>query len=149
MYTFMEDKNIGESSLNSARMKECLGPSVLSKMAASPVIDSAVSLATASFAIEYARRMSTGILSSDFQACEKSGVEKGLHNYLLYSGGIQKVLRFDQSSGPLIDVEVRLPSCSRRRKRCFVYSAVACRLLVAHHSVVPYAIKCDTAMLWS
>lgn len=108
----MEDKNIGESSLNSARMKECLGPSALKKMSASPVIGSAVSLATSSFAIEYARQMSTGILSSAFQACEKAGVEKGLHNYLLYSGGVQGVLRFDQSSGPLIDVEVR----TRRRK---------------------------------
>lgn len=133
MYTFMEDKNIGESSLNSARMKECLGPSVLSKMAASPVIGSAVSLATSSFAIEYARQMSTGILSSAFQACEEDGVEKGLHNYLLYSGGVQGVLRFDQASGPLIDVEVRLPSCSRRRKLglCLLIVAVACCLLIA------------------
>lgn len=113
----MEDKNIGESSPNSARMEECLGPSALSKMAASPVIGSAVSLATSSFAIEYARQMSTGILSSAFQACEKAGVEKGLHNYLLYSGKVQGVLRFDQLSGPLIDVEVSLPSCTSSRRR--------------------------------
>lgn len=107
----MEDKSIGESGLNSAAMKECLGRKALSKMEASPVICSAVSLATSSFAIEYARQMSIGILSSAFQTCEKAGVEKGLHNYLLYSGGVKGVLRFDQSSGPLIDVQVRLASC--------------------------------------
>lgn len=102
----MEDKLIGECSLNSGRIKECLGPSALSKLADRPVILSAITLGTATFAIQYARQMSQGISSPAFQACEKAGVEQGLHNYVLYTGGVQGVLRFDQSSGPVVDIPV-------------------------------------------
>lgn len=102
----MQDQLIGDCSLNSGWIKDCLGPSALSEVADEPIIYSSVTLATSRYATEYARQMSEGLSSAAFQACETPGVEKGLHNYLLYTGGMKGVLRFDQSSGPVIDVQV-------------------------------------------
>lgn len=106
MYLFMEDKSISESATCSGWIKGCLGSSALAEVAHQKVTHSTIVLGTSSFAVEYARQMSQGLLSADFQACESAGVDNGLHNYLLYTSGGEGVLRFDQFSGPVIDVEV-------------------------------------------
>ncbi|CBN76469.1 conserved unknown protein [Ectocarpus siliculosus] len=104
VYTFTDDKLIGKSQQHSTKIQDCLGASVLAKLADKPAIHSGVSLGTSNLVVEYARQMSEVLSSAGFQACEKAGVDAGLHDYLLYSGGVQGVLRFDQSSGPMTDV---------------------------------------------
>lgn len=106
IYSFMQDQLIGQSSPTSGWIKDCLGSSALSEVADEPIIYSSVTLATSRYATEYAREMSEGLSSALFQACETPGVEKGLHNYLLYTGDTTRLLRFDQTSGPVIDIQV-------------------------------------------
>lgn len=106
----MEDDLIGENKLVNDLIESCLGPMALSKVANKPVLYSTVSLGTSILAIEYARQMSLGISSEVFRHCEKEGIGEALHNYLLYSGGVRGVLRFDQTSGPVVNIEVRLSS---------------------------------------
>lgn len=103
----MEEKTIGDCDLNSGWIKDCLGSTVLSKVADKRSINSAISLGTASAAIEYAHQMSHDIMSWILQTCERDGLNAGLHNFMLYSGGVKGVLRFDQLSGPMIDIQVR------------------------------------------
>lgn len=102
----MDDQLIGDSEEHSTKIQACLGSEVLAKLADKPAIHSAVSLGTSSFAIDYARQMSQGLVSPAFQACEAAGVDAGFHDYLLYTGDAQGVLRFDQASGPVTDVQV-------------------------------------------
>ncbi|CAM9678260.1 unnamed protein product [Ectocarpus fasciculatus] len=104
VYTFTDDMLIGKSQQHSTKIQDCLGASVLARLADKPAIHSGVSLGTSSLVVDYARQMSEVLSSAGFQACEKAGVDAGLHDYLLYSGGVQGVLRFDQSSGPVTDV---------------------------------------------
>lgn len=102
----MDDQLIGDSQEHSTKIKNCLGSEVLAKLADKPAVHSAVSLGTSSFAIDYARQMSQGLVSPAFQACETAGVDAGLHEHLLYSGDAPVVLKFDQASGPVTDVQV-------------------------------------------
>lgn len=103
----MDDQLIGECQEHSTKIQNCLGSATLAKLAAKPAIHSAVSLGTSRFAIDYARQMSEGLVSPMFQACEAAGVDAGLHDYLLYSGDTKGVMKFDQASGPVADVQVR------------------------------------------
>lgn len=79
----------------------------MSQMSELPNTFSGVTIATIAQATTYAREMSTALLSAAFQKCERGGVDQGLHNYLLHSGVVGDVLRFDLTSGPLVDMQVR------------------------------------------
>ncbi|CAM9275307.1 unnamed protein product, partial [Hapterophycus canaliculatus] len=105
IYAFTDDKTIGEYEERSAKIRDCLGESVLAKLTDKPALYSAVSLGTSSSAADYARQMSNGLLSPSFQACESAGVDAGLQEYLVYGGGMPGVLRFDQATGPVADVQ--------------------------------------------
>lgn len=50
--------------------------------------------------------MSQALISPPFQACETAGVDTGLHEHLIYSGGVKGALRFDQGSGSVMDIQV-------------------------------------------
>lgn len=106
IYAFSDNHLIGDSAEHSTKVRNCLGSAALAKLADKPAIHSTVSLGTSSFAIEYARQMSQGIVSPAFQACEAAGVDAGLHQHLLYSEDAQGVQVFDQASGPVTDVQV-------------------------------------------
>lgn len=106
IYTFTEDRLIGDSQEHSMKIRNCLGSAALAELADKPAIHSAVSLGTSSFAIGYARQMSEGLVSPAFQACEAAGVDAGLHDYLLHSEGAEGVQTFDQASGLVADVQV-------------------------------------------
>lgn len=107
IYTFTDGRLIGESQQHSKKIQDCLGAPVLAQLADKPALHSGVSLATSSLAIDYTRQMSKGIVSPTFQACETAGVDRGLHDYLIYNGGVKGALRFDQETGPVVDVQVR------------------------------------------
>lgn len=103
----MDDKTIGEDDQHSAKIRECLGDSVLTKLANEPALYPAVLLGTLSAAAGYVRQMSEGLLLPAFQACEAAGVDAGLHEYLVYGGGMTGVLIFDQATGPVTNMQVR------------------------------------------
>lgn len=126
----MDDNVIGECQQHSTKIKNCLGASALAALAHKPVIHSAVSLGTGSFAVDYARQMSNGLSSQEFQECETVGVDTGLLDHLLYSGGVLGVLRFDQASGPMTDVQVCV---------CLSLSMYVCVLCkCVHAAAVPH-----------
>ncbi|CAM9419063.1 unnamed protein product, partial [Scytosiphon promiscuus] len=105
IYTFMDEKTIGESEKRSADIRNCFGDSVLANLADKRALHSALSLGTLSSATDYARQMSDGVLSPAFQACEAAGVDAGLHDRLVYGGELPGVLMFDEATGPATDVQ--------------------------------------------
>lgn len=106
IYTFTDSQLIGDCQEHATKIQNCLGSAALANVADKPAIHSAVSLGTSSFVVEYARKMSQGLVSPAFQACEAAGVDAGLHDYLLYNGDAQGVMKLDQASGPVTDVKV-------------------------------------------
>lgn len=106
----MENKALGESSTASNWIKDCLGPSTISKVANEPFIHSGVALGTTNSAMGFAKRVSEAVLSQEKGTCKTSeGLNAvGIENYLLYTanGLPGQVFRFNQISGPMVDVEV-------------------------------------------
>lgn len=108
IYTFEDGQLIRDSRQHSKQIQDCLGAPALAQIADKPAVHSAVCLATSSLAVDYARQMSQTLISPPFQACETAGVDTGLHEYLVYSGGVKGALRFDQASGLVMDIQVGL-----------------------------------------
>eukprot|EP00903_Cladosiphon_okamuranus_P019117 g17589.t1 len=106
IYAFTDTQLIGDRQDHSTNIQNCLGSAALTKLADKPAIHSTVSLGTSSFAVEHARQMSQGLVSTAFQACETAGVSAGLNDYLLYGEETQGVQKFDQASGPVTDIQV-------------------------------------------
>lgn len=106
IYAFTDTQLIGDRQEHSTSIHNCLGSAVLAELAHKAAIHSAVSLGTSSFAVEHARQMSQGLVSTAFQACEAAGVGAGLNAYLLHSEKTRRVQKFDQDSGPVTDVQV-------------------------------------------
>lgn len=106
----MENRDVGESETASNWIEDCLGPSVMSKVANEPFIHSGVALGTTYSAMEFARRISEAVLSQDEEKCKTTeGLSAvGIENYFLYTtnGVPGDVFCFNQISGPMVDVEV-------------------------------------------
>ncbi|CAM9296723.1 unnamed protein product [Discosporangium mesarthrocarpum] len=107
LYTFngVEGKTIGQCGWNGGWVRDCFGEEVLSEIRDNPIVCSGVSLGTTEHVLVYAQQMSKHLLSRRFQRCERNGVDQGLHNYLLHTDNVRGVIRFDQSNGPVANMQ--------------------------------------------
>lgn len=47
-------------------------------------------------------------IKHQFPKCERNGVDQGLHNVLVYNNAIPKMMKWDQSSGPVANMQAKV-----------------------------------------
>lgn len=113
LYAFEAGRRIGQCARNVGWIRDCMGSAELKKMSGYRILYSGVTVGTTPYVIEYARVMAEKLVSIPFRACERKGVDRGLHNVLLNTRWRNDVLSFDSVSGPLVNLEVMPPPATR------------------------------------
>ena len=108
-YTFMEGVHFYEEGWNSGWVTDCFGSSVAQNMSNNWVVCSGISLGSATAVASYASLMAAEILKPHFEACERNGVDQGIHNVLVYSSVIQNLTLIGPSDGEVIHVQNTQP----------------------------------------
>jgi hypothetical protein len=108
-YTFREGIHFYEDGWNSGWVADCFGSSVAQKMSNNWVVCSGISLGSATAVASYTSLMAAEILKPHFEACERNGVDQGIHNVLVYSSVIQNLTLLGPTDGAVIHVQNTQP----------------------------------------
>mmetsp|Transcript_4907 Transcript_4907/g.7263 ORF Transcript_4907/g.7263 Transcript_4907/m.7263 type:complete len:461 (+) Transcript_4907:134-1516(+) len=98
-------KSINDCGWNSGWIESCYGPVVLKKVGSNPIICSGMSIATLSEAVAYSKAMYDKLVSPSGQACERNGVDQGMHNVLVWTNAIQNLNIVTQESGLIANMQ--------------------------------------------
>ncbi len=95
---------ISSCGWNSGWIRSCWGDQVLADTSINDVICSGIVAGTYAEMLLYLKAFSKKILAPDFAACERNGVDQGIHNVLVYKKmqhlpNIRKIVFEHQSSG--------------------------------------------------
>jgi hypothetical protein len=100
MYAFLEAKprTIAECGWNAGWVRDCFGEAGLREVGGNVISCSGTSLGTWRAALAYAELVGAEIATN---ACERNGVDQGMHNYFVYSGKLQAALQKQPGGGAL------------------------------------------------
>jgi hypothetical protein len=105
LYTFSEGIHFHEEGWNTGWVADCFGSSVAQKMSNNRVVCSGISLGSAAAVAAYTSLMAAEILKPSFEACERNGVDQGIHNVLVYSGVIQNLTLLGPTDGVVVHAQ--------------------------------------------
>ena len=71
-------------------------------------------------------------IKHQFPTCERNGVDQGLHNVLVYNNAIPKLMKWDQSSGPVANMQAKVARIRKEGNDLAVYNRQNQRSLVVH-----------------
>jgi len=102
--------NIELCGWNSGWIKDCFGEKVFESVKANPIICSGVSMGTIDGVKDYVAKMSSVLLgqdplSSTFPACERNGVDQGVHNVLVHTGALSNVTVRYEYDFPVVNLQ--------------------------------------------
>jgi hypothetical protein len=119
----VEDRSISQCGWNGGWVKDCFGENTLARIGNEKIICSGVSVGSRDLVLQYIKDMSDLVTDNmiatkeKFQAknivgrfpkCERNGVDQGTHNVLVYSQMIPSMKIFDQSSGPVANLQAKV-----------------------------------------
>ena len=115
-YTFngVEDKKIIDCGWNGGWVKSCFGQDMLKKVGPNNIICSGISIGTYDEVLSYLTKMTKTILDLDnespisFQTCERNGVDQGVHNVLVHTKQIPKLVLKSQRHGLVCNLQSRI-----------------------------------------
>lgn len=101
LWVFEDDptKTIGECAWNGGWVKSCFGEDVLQRVSRKKIYCSGISMGTARAMQAYTKVMTDKVLRDDFAACERNGVDQGMHNVFVHLGMIEHMRTMDQAAG--------------------------------------------------
>jgi len=102
--------NIEFCGWNSGWIKDCFGEKVYESVKVNPIICSGVSMGTMDGVKDYVTKMSSVLLgqdslSSSFPACERNGVDQGVHNVLVHTGALSNVTVRYEYDFPVVNLQ--------------------------------------------
>lgn len=113
LHVFHGDKTIGLEGWNKGWITDCYGKDVADKLSNHPVICSGISIGSLDVVVPYLRAMVQDILSPQFSVCERNGVDQGAHNVLIHTGKITHVIKHDQTTGLVANMQARIMVVSK------------------------------------
>jgi hypothetical protein len=81
---------VAECAWNAKWVRDCFGDAALSAVGHRPISCSGTTLATWGAGLAYARLLADFLVAHP--SCEKNGVDQGVHNFFLHSGGLAEVV---------------------------------------------------------
>ncbi len=95
---------------NSGWIKDCFGEKVYEQVKSNPIICSGVSMGTMDGVLDYVTKMSAVLLgqhslSASFPACERNGVDQGVHNVLVHTGALPNVTVRYEYDFPVVNLQ--------------------------------------------
>ncbi len=115
----VEDKKIRECGWNGKWIEDCFAKSTYDRVADNMIICSGVSMGDTDSVYAYLGMMdriisNTGpesqILGSKFPACERNGVDQGVHNVLVHKKLIPNMITYDHQKGPVANLQAKMSS---------------------------------------
>ena len=131
-YTYEESDTIGENGWNRGWIEDCFGKAEAQRIAKHKVTCSGVSIGTRDDVLDYLGRMDAELRKPSFDACERNGVDQGVHNVLVRRQPPMPGLRLqDQRSGWIAHMQSGIGR---------VVELGEGKLRVENHGGEPYAI---------
>ena len=112
----VETITIGECGWNGGWVKDCFGDAVLAELSAQNIVCSGVSLGTMDVVFEYLQLMDDVVMgrkqapvaqAARFPACERNGVDQGVHNVLVHKKLIRALTLWSQRDAPVANLQAK------------------------------------------
>ena len=116
VFTGVESVLIRDDGWNRGWIKDCFSDDIYRLVADKHIICSGVSMGSVDAVLRYldlmndvvtGQRRSEISKNSRFPHCERNGVDQGVHNVLVYTAGLPNLRVFDQSRGPVANMQAR------------------------------------------
>ncbi|EKX34551.1 hypothetical protein GUITHDRAFT_48159, partial [Guillardia theta CCMP2712] len=108
LWTFSESVNIMGDDWNTGWIRSCFGQGKVDELASKEIICSGISLGTTMHVQSYLDAMAKEINGPNFAACERNGVDQGIHNVLVHQGSLPGLHVLDQYNGPVAHLQSKV-----------------------------------------
>ncbi|EKX33292.1 hypothetical protein GUITHDRAFT_51279, partial [Guillardia theta CCMP2712] len=107
-FTGVQDRTIGQCGWNGGWVRDCFGPEMFSRLSSKPIICSGISMGTMDAVKSYLQAMSEHIMKQEFAACERNGVDQGVHNVLVHTDKIPHLRVNRQDDGLVANMQAHV-----------------------------------------
>ena len=99
LHVFEEGKRFREDGHTRSWVSDCFGSAIADQFAERWIVCSGISIGTADDVRLYLNQMSAAMSTPSFVACERNGVDQGVHNVLVYNNPIPGLRRLSEKDG--------------------------------------------------
>jgi len=110
----VESRTIGECGWNGGWIRDCFGEAERRKLASKPIVCSGVSIANFDEARLYANQMSEVVSDKQFAACERNGVDQGVHNVLIHENEVKHARIISQKTALVANLQAKVATVDPR-----------------------------------